>query len=116
VDERSDGQFRLLVDSVRDYAILSLDDDGLVTTWNLGAERIKGYRTEEIISRHFSMFYPPADVAGGVPAAELAAATADARNHHPTCLFQAHGGLRSERRCWPTTRSPTLMNPGRRRI
>ena len=60
-----------------DYAILGLDITGLVTTWNVGAERIKGYRPDEIIGRNFSVFYPPEEVAAGVPAAELVAATAD---------------------------------------
>jgi PAS domain S-box-containing protein len=72
-----DERFRRLVEGVVDYAILGLDVDGLVTTWNAGAERIKGYRPGEIIGRHFSVFYPPADLAAGVPAAELAAATAN---------------------------------------
>jgi len=57
--------FRLLVESVKDYAILILDTDGHVTTWNAGAERIKGYTAEEIIGKHFSTFYPPEDVAAG---------------------------------------------------
>ncbi len=52
-----DSPYRLLVDSVRDYAIVTLDPSGNVTTWNKGAELIKGYRPEEIIGRHFSCFY-----------------------------------------------------------
>ncbi len=72
----SESQFRLLVDGVVDYAILALDVDGLVTSWNIGAERIKGYRPSEIIGQHFSVFYPPDDVAAGIPDAELIAATA----------------------------------------
>jgi PAS domain S-box-containing protein len=50
--------FKLLVETVRDYAIFMLDPDGYVLTWNAGAERFKGYRAEEIIGRHFSVFYP----------------------------------------------------------
>ncbi len=53
---------RLLVDSVRDYAIFMLDRDGIVTTWSRGAERIKGYLADEVIGQHFSRFYPPEDV------------------------------------------------------
>ena len=49
-------QFRLLVDSVRDYAIYMLDVEGYVISWNAGAERLKGYRAEEIIGQHFSRF------------------------------------------------------------
>ena len=56
-------QFRLLVASVRDYAIFMLDPGGRIATWNLGAERIKGYSASEIIGQHFSVFYPPDDVA-----------------------------------------------------
>jgi len=52
-------RFRLLIESVKDYAIFILDPDGCVSTWNPGAERIKGYRAAEIIGKHFSVFYPP---------------------------------------------------------
>src|SRR3954451_5221262 len=57
----SEERFRLLVDSVKDYAIFMLDPNGIVSTWNAGAERIKGYTADEIIGRHFSTFYLPAD-------------------------------------------------------
>jgi PAS domain S-box-containing protein len=71
--ERPDGEdpFRLLVESVRDYAIFMLDAGGNIVTWNLGAERMKGYRADEIVGRHFSIFYPPEDVASGKPEREL---------------------------------------------
>jgi len=55
---QSDEIFRLLVSSVKDYAIFLLDEDGRVATWNQGAERIKGYKADEIIGQHFSVFYP----------------------------------------------------------
>src|SRR5439155_14241867 len=59
-----DGErFRLLVESVKDYAIFMLDPHGHVSSWNAGAERIKGYRAEEIIGQHFSRFYPPENAA-----------------------------------------------------
>src|SRR5438093_8299496 len=51
---RSEERFRLMVDTVGDYAIFMLDPEGRVTTWNAGAERIKGYRPEEIVGKHFS--------------------------------------------------------------
>jgi diguanylate cyclase (GGDEF)-like protein/PAS domain S-box-containing protein len=73
----SEERYRLLIAGVTDYAILALDVDGMVTTWNSGAERIKGYRAEEIIGRHCSVFYPPEDISAGIPAAELVAATAN---------------------------------------
>ncbi|HEY1957231.1 MAG TPA: ATP-binding protein [Polyangiaceae bacterium] len=63
---RTDAEiFRTIVDSVQDYAIFMLDVDGVVRTWNRGAERIKGYAAEEIVGEHFSRFYPPEDVAVG---------------------------------------------------
>lgn len=62
------------MDSVRDYAIFMLDADGYVQSWNAGAERIKGYTPEEIIGKHFSIFYPAEDLAKGKPAYELARA------------------------------------------
>jgi PAS domain S-box-containing protein len=70
----SERRFRLLVQSVVDYAIFQLDRDGIVTTWNPGAERIKGYTADEIIGQHFSRFYTEEDRAAGVPARALATA------------------------------------------
>jgi PAS domain S-box-containing protein len=77
--ENGEERLRLLLESIKDYSILMLDPDGLVATWNKGAERIKGYRSEEIVGRHFSHFYPPADVAQGKPEHELAIAVAEGR-------------------------------------
>jgi PAS domain S-box-containing protein len=68
-------RFRLLVSGVRDYAIFMLDPGGHIVTWNAGAERIKGYQAEEIIGRHFSVFYPPEDLAAGKTERELEVAT-----------------------------------------
>ncbi|WP_284310224.1 hybrid sensor histidine kinase/response regulator [Labrys miyagiensis] len=68
---RSLEQFRLLVQSVTDYAIYMLDRDGFISSWNAGAERIKGYDAEEIIGQHFSRFYTPEDRAAGEPAKAL---------------------------------------------
>jgi diguanylate cyclase (GGDEF)-like protein/PAS domain S-box-containing protein len=75
----SEARFRLLVENVMDYAIIMLDPDGRVVSWNTGAERIKGYRADEIIGRHFSCFYPAEDVQSGKPGRELAVATAEGR-------------------------------------
>jgi PAS domain S-box-containing protein len=55
--QESEERFRLLVESVRDYAIFMLDPEGRVLTWNAGAERFKGYKANEIIGQHFSIFY-----------------------------------------------------------
>ncbi|HVW52636.1 MAG TPA: PAS domain S-box protein [Trinickia sp.] len=60
-------RFRLLVESVVDYAIFMLDAEGYITSWNAGAQRIKGYRAEEIIGQHFSRFYTEEDQRNGVP-------------------------------------------------
>lgn len=68
---QSEERYRLLVEKVTDYAIFMLDPSGLVTTWNAGAERIKGYKPGEIIGRHFSIFYTPADRELGRPARAL---------------------------------------------
>lgn len=68
---RSEQQFRLLVQGVRDYAIYMLDPDGNVSSWNAGAQAIKGYRAEEIVGHHFSRFYPAADHQSGEPAKAL---------------------------------------------
>jgi PAS domain S-box-containing protein len=68
--------YRLLVDQVQDYAIFALDTDGHILSWNAGAERLKGYTESEIIGRHFSIFYPPEDIAAQKPARELELAIA----------------------------------------
>ncbi len=66
-----DAAFRLLVASVLDYAIFMLDPLGNVATWNAGAERIKGYRADEIVGQHFSLFYSEDDIRSGKPARKL---------------------------------------------
>jgi PAS domain S-box-containing protein len=74
-----DEHFRILVATVEDYAIYLLDPDGIVQSWNAGAQRLKGYHPEEIIGQHFSKFYTPSDRAGGMPAQGLATAKAVGR-------------------------------------
>ncbi|MBC8088577.1 MAG: PAS domain S-box protein [Phycisphaerae bacterium] len=71
---QSEERFRLLVDGVKDYAIIMLDADGKVQTWNAGAELIKGYKSEEILGQHFSVFYPADAIDRGWPAHELSVA------------------------------------------
>jgi PAS domain S-box-containing protein len=75
----ADRQFRLLVQSVVDYAIFMLDTEGRITTWNAGAERIKGYAPEEVIGRHFSLFYTPEDRNAQLPQALLEQAGREGR-------------------------------------
>ena len=81
---RSEERFRLLVEGVTDYAIYMLDPKGVVSNWNTGAQRIKGYTAEEIVGQHFSRFYSAEDRARGVPARGLATAEREGR-------FEAEG-------------------------
>jgi PAS domain S-box-containing protein len=76
---KSEEKFRLMVSAVKDYAILMLDLEGRIASWNDGAERIKGYRAEEILGHHFSRFYLPEDVSNGKPANILETARRDGR-------------------------------------
>lgn len=77
-------RFELLVQNVTDYAIYMLDPTGIVTSWNLGAERFKGYRADEILGEHFSRFYSPEDRVAGIPARALETAAREGR-------FEAEG-------------------------
>jgi PAS domain S-box-containing protein len=75
----SERRFRMLVEGVVDYAICMLDPSGVVTNWNAGAERLKGYTAEEILGQHFSRFYTKEDRAAGLPAIVLATAAREGR-------------------------------------
>jgi PAS domain S-box-containing protein len=75
----SEEQFRLLVQGVTDYAIYLLDPHGNITNWNLGGERIKGYRSDEIIGRHFSLFYTEEEREEGEPQHGLDVAAREGR-------------------------------------
>src|SRR6478672_3733751 len=74
-----DGRYRLLIQAVTDYAIYMLDPTGIVTSWNPGAERFKGYSPSEIIGQHFSRFYTPEDQKRGIPALALATAVREGK-------------------------------------
>ncbi|HUQ99223.1 MAG TPA: PAS domain S-box protein [Gemmatimonadaceae bacterium] len=76
---QSEERFRLIVQSVRDYAIFMLDTDGRVATWNAGAERFKGYTESEILGKHFSVFYPPEKQQERFPEYELTVAAREGR-------------------------------------
>ena len=76
---KSEQEFQLLVQSVTDYAIYMLDPTGRVATWNVGAQRIKGYLPREIVGEHFSRFYTEEDRAAGLPEAGLGVAAAEGR-------------------------------------
>ncbi|MHB8248281.1 MAG: hybrid sensor histidine kinase/response regulator [Acidithiobacillus sp.] len=71
--------FRLMVESVTDYAIVMLDPEGCVVSWNAGAERIQGYHAEDIVGQHFSRFYLEEDVDNGKPQRDLEAVVANGR-------------------------------------
>ena len=76
---RSEDRFHLMAEAVHDYAIFMLDPEGNVSSWNTGAERIKGYKAAEIIGRHFSCFYSEEEVRAGKPARELVEAVKNGR-------------------------------------
>jgi PAS domain S-box-containing protein len=80
----SERRYRRLVEAVVDYAIFQLDENGIVASWNVGAQRIKGYSAAEIIGQHFSTFYTAEDRAAGVPQRALEQARAEGR-------FEAEG-------------------------
>lgn len=114
VDEelhRSDERFRLLLDRVQDYAIIMLDADGNVLSWNDGAQRLYGYAAKDILGRPFSVFFPEMDVAAEAPARALQTAAREGRfeadgwrtrkdgssywaNISLTALYDQHGVLR----------------------
>src|SRR5690606_30057829 len=71
--------YRMVIEQTRDYAVFILDPAGHIRTWNLGAQRIKGYTPRQIIGRHFSTFYPPAAAQSGWPEHELKMAAAEGR-------------------------------------
>jgi PAS domain S-box-containing protein len=77
--KQSEEMFRLIVSNIKDYAIIVLDPEGQVISWNGGAQRIKGYATDEIVGQHFSVFYPPDDLAAGKPDIELSRARKEGR-------------------------------------
>ena len=83
-DVSEEGRYRLLVEAVTDYAIYLLDRTGIVTTWNPGAQRFKGYAAHEIIGQHFSRFYTEEDQKSGLPKRALEIAQRDGK-------FEAEG-------------------------
>jgi PAS domain S-box-containing protein len=91
--KESEERFRLLVESVKDYAIFMLDPEGRVASWNEGAHRIKGYTAAEIIGQHFSRFYPPEAVANRWPDHELEIARRDGRYEEEGWRVRKDGSL-----------------------
>jgi len=87
----SERQFRLLVEALTDYAIIRLDRDGYVSNWNPGAQRIKGYAADEIIGKHFSIFYADEDRAAGEPEQALAQARKEGRHEAESWRVRKNG-------------------------
>lgn len=87
----SEERFRLLVESVVDYAIVTLDEDGMVTSWNSGAERINGYNAAQIMGRHFSRLYPPEDIRANKPWRQLAMARERGRVNDESWRLRSDG-------------------------
>jgi len=86
-----DRRFQLLVDSVKDYAICMIDPDGIVISWNTGAQRLKGYTADEIFGQHVSRFFTPEDRAAGLPRQALAAALAEGKFETEGWLLRKDG-------------------------
>lgn len=90
---QSEERYRLVVESLTDYAIFTLDTEGLVTSWNEGAQRLKGYSAEEIIGQPVARFYTPEDVAAGKPQRELALALRAGRSEDESWRVRKDGTL-----------------------
>lgn len=97
--------FRLLVESVKDYAIVMIDPEGRVVTWNQGAERIKGYQRAEIMGRHVSLFYTPEDLAAGRPERTLQTALAEGRGEDLEWRVRKDGS-----RFWASTTTTSIRD------
>ncbi len=86
-------RFRILVDSVQDYAIFLLDAEGFITSWNQGAARIKGYTEEEVIGQHVSLFYTTDEITDNLPQKEMATARAHGRSENESWRVRKDGSL-----------------------
>jgi PAS domain S-box-containing protein len=104
----SEDRFRLFVESVKDYAIVMLDPSGRVVSWNAGVERITGYRSEEILGRHFSCFYTAEAAQRGEPAESLKVAAAEGRLEHNGWRVRRDGS-----RFWAQSAIMALRDPAR---
>ena len=103
-----EGHLALLVDAVEEYAIFMLDRVGTVVTWNAGAHRIKGYTAEEILGKHFSVFYTPDDISAGKPQRELAQAV-----EHGQCRDEGLRVCKDGDRFWANVVITALFDRGR---
>ena len=101
-------RYRLLVDAITDYAIYMLDPEGIVRSWNPGAERLKGYGADEIIGQHFSRFYTDEERAAGVPDRALKTALAEGRyEERPDDSLRLNGAIiLNSVKCLPPQNKP----------
>jgi len=97
---------RIMIDAVIDYAVFILDPLGIVTTWNAGAERIKGYNPAEVIGKHFSIFYPPEAIAEDLPGRELRIAAQEGRCENEGWRVRKNGS-----RFWASVIITALRTP-----
>ena len=88
-----DGRYRLLIEAVTDYAIYMVDPTGVVSSWNPGAERLKGYAASEIIGQHFSRFYTLDDRERGIPATALETARREGKFESEGWRVRKDGGI-----------------------
>jgi PAS domain S-box-containing protein len=91
--QQNEELFRLLVEGVQEYAIYMLNIAGIVTTWNSGAQRIKGYRAEEILGKHFSCFFEQKDIQAGKPVRALEIAAAEGRYEEENLRVRKDGSV-----------------------
>jgi PAS domain S-box-containing protein len=91
--QQNEELFRLLVEGVQEYAIYMLNIEGIVTTWNSGAQRIKGYRAEEILGKHFSCFFEQKDIQAGKPVRALEIAAAEGRYEEENLRVRKDGSV-----------------------
>jgi PAS domain S-box-containing protein len=98
-------KFRLMVEGVHDHALLTIDPAGIVTSWNRGAQRLLGYREEEILGRSFSCFFTPEDLASGLPERQMAKAKRDGRADDEGWRIRANGS-----RFWASVSKSALYN------
>jgi PAS domain S-box-containing protein len=106
--QQSEERFRLLVESMEDYAIFMLDPEGRVTSWNTGAEKIEGFQHEEIVGEQIARFYTPEDRAQGLPAQALRYAALNGRSEQEGWRVRKDG-----RRFWANTIISTLLDERR---
>ncbi len=104
-------QYQVLVDSIEDYAIYMLDCGGRIRSWNLGAERNKGYTADEVIGKHYSIFFVPEDIEGRVPEKQLKAAVQTGRS-----VGEGWRLRKSGERFWATSVLTAMRDPERKLI